>query len=144
MERFADPVLFEEMSRSELIQGALITTLMGLGTTFVVLMLVWSVIAIVSSVLKNAENKKENTLTQASASAPAPAKAQAAAISTAEPEEPVNTGSELVAVITAAIAAMEGTVPASNLIIRKISRIPGNNTAWGRAGVSEIIDSRKF
>ena len=142
MERFADPVLFEELSRSELIQGALITTMMGMGTTFVVLILLWGVIALVSSVIKKTENKGA---AQPQAAVQPPAQASVTAPAVTEPvTTAIGTGSELVAVITAAIAAMEGTASANNLIIRKISRISGNSTAWSRAGSSEVIDSRKF
>lgn len=143
MDRFSDPVLFEQMSSSELVQGALITTLMGMGTTFVVLTLLWAVIAIISKVIKRTEGKRN--VKQAPTPAAAPTKAQAASAAVTEPAPAsTGTGPELIAVITAAIAAMEGSVSSSNLIIRKISRISGNNTSWGKAGVSEIIDSRKF
>jgi len=52
---------------------------------------------------------------------------------------------EIVAVISAAIAAMESnaSVSANGLIIRKISRISGNSTAWSMAGLNECIDSRR-
>lgn len=53
---------------------------------------------------------------------------------------------EIIAVITAAIAAMTGggSVGANGLIIRKISRIHGEKISWSNAGLMECIDSRKF
>lgn len=53
---------------------------------------------------------------------------------------------EVIAVITAAIAAMTGggTADANGLIIRKISRIHGEKISWSNAGLMECIDSRKF
>ena len=142
MERFADPEMIQGLSNSELVQGALITTLMGMGTTFVVLTLLWGIIAFVSKLINKSERKTAPIPTVAAptaASAPAPAPAMAAPIANA----PAETGTELIAVIAAAIAAMEGVSP-NNLIVRKISRISGNSTSWSRAGASEIIDSRKF
>lgn len=51
----------------------------------------------------------------------------------------------LIAVITAAIAAFEGgSVSANGFIVRKISRATGINTSWSNAGLNECIDSRRF
>ena len=141
MEKFADPALFAELSKSELIQGSLITTMMGMGTTFVVLTLLWFIIAMVSKAINSTQNKVKPS-----------AEVQPAAVSnTAVPSNQttanveVTNDSELVAVITAAIAAMEGNaINPGNLIIRKINRISGNSNAWSRAGASEVLDSRKF
>ena len=144
MQRFADPALFAEMSKSELIQGALITTLMGMGTTFVVLVLLWCIIALVSKIINKSEGSGGSKSTPAPAQTAAPKAAEfTAPVAKAEASVQAGPGTELIAVIAAAIAAMEGTSP-GNLIIRKISRISGNSTPWSRAGVSEIIDSRKF
>ncbi|QOX65380.1 hypothetical protein FRZ06_19485 [Anoxybacterium hadale] len=142
MERFADPEMISGLSNSELIQGALITTLMGMGTTFVVLTLLWAIIAFVSKIINKSEGKPKGPTavptapTASSTSAPA-------AVQTTTASAATGTGTELIAVIAAAIAALEGTSP-NRLIIRKISRIAGNSTSWSRAGASEIIDSRKF
>ena len=141
MERFADPEMIQGLSNSELLQGSLITTLMGMGTTFVVLTLLWGIIAFVSNLINKSERKAAPTPTAAPAAATVPAPAQTVSAPTANAQ--AETGTELIAVIAAAIAAMEGTSP-NNLIVRKISRISGNSTSWSRAGASEIIDSRKF
>ena len=50
---------------------------------------------------------------------------------------------ELVAVIAAAVAAMENTV-VSNLVVKKITRVSGPTNAWASAGLSECIDSRRM
>ncbi len=46
--------------------------------------------------------------------------------------------SELVAVITAAIAAMTGT-DASGLVVRNIKRLPDSDTAWSKMGKIELM-----
>lgn len=53
---------------------------------------------------------------------------------------------EIIAVISAAIAAMtgNGSAGANGLIIRKISRIHGEKVTWSNAGLMECIDSRKI
>lgn len=138
MEKFSDPILFEQLSKNEIIQGSLITTLMGMGITFVVLTLLWGMIALMTKFLYNPE--KGSVINVVPAAAPVTvAPAAAPAVTTA-----AENGEELIAVITAAIAAMDENTCTSNLIIRKISRISGNSTSWSRAGSAEIIDSRKF
>jgi len=51
---------------------------------------------------------------------------------------------ELIAVISAAIAAFEGGACTDGLIVRRIHRISDQTPAWKRAGLSECIDSRKM
>ncbi len=52
---------------------------------------------------------------------------------------------DLIAVITAAVAAYESENSAStNLIIRKIDRTAGVIPAWGVAGNREQIDTRRM
>lgn len=53
---------------------------------------------------------------------------------------------EIIAVITAAIAAMTGSGAASSngFIVRKISRIHGEKVSWSNAGLMECIDSRRI
>lgn len=53
---------------------------------------------------------------------------------------------EIIAVITAAIAAMTGSesAGANGFIVRKISRIHGEKVTWSNAGLMECIDSRKL
>ena len=52
--------------------------------------------------------------------------------------------SEIIAVIAAAIAAMEGSSNSDGLIIRKINRVSGFRPIWGSAGTADCLDSRKF
>ena len=51
MERFADPSLIDSLSGGDKLVGALITTLMGMGTTFVILVLIWGIIVVMSKIL---------------------------------------------------------------------------------------------
>lgn len=52
---------------------------------------------------------------------------------------------EIIAVITAAVAAMDDSEAGANgLIIRKISRVAGEKIAWNQAGLMECVDSRRF
>lgn len=130
MEKFADPVLFDSLTTSEKAMGALITTCMGMGITFIVLILLWAVIVVMSKAITKTQTTAV-TITSANA-----------ADSVAVQNEMIN-DAELVAVITAAIAAYEGNsgFSANNLVVRRITRIAGN--AWANAGMAECLESRK-
>ena len=56
----------------------------------------------------------------------------------------VQNDEELIAVISAAIAAFEGSKVMSNLIIRKISRDQGQVTVWNDAGRADCMRSRRI
>ena len=137
MEKFADPALFDTLTLGEKSTGALITTIMGMGITFIVLIFLWGLIAFMAKFTQEKPKpptggKMDTTTKAANTATPA-----AATVMGSSPE--------LIAVITAAIAAFEGQAAnAGNLIIRKISRVSGQTTAWGTAGSSDAIGSRKF
>ena len=140
MEQFADPTYFEGLSMGERLTGATVTMCMGLGITFIVLIILWACIAIMAKIT--------NRSTKSSDSAAAPAAAPAPAAATAETPAPAAetadmADGELVAVIAAAVAAMENTV-VSNLVVKKITRVSGPTNAWASAGLSECIDSRRM
>lgn len=77
---------------------------------------------------------------------PNPVVTAAPAVTSPSAAQPVNADSELIAVITAAIAALESSasVFANGFVVRKISRITGGTTAWSNAGLNESINSRRF
>ena len=140
MERFCDPATFDSLTTGELWQGGLLTTGMGMGTTFIILSSIWLAIAIMGRVLNALDKKKKNV----------PAEAQAVSFAPAQDSSPAaaitDTGisPEVIAVISAAINSMEGVCGSDGLIIRKINRISGNRPAWGNAGTADSIESRKI
>ena len=140
MEQFANPTYFEGLSMGERLTGATVTMCMGLGITFAVLVILWVCIAVMAKITHRS--------TKASDSAAAPAAAPAPAAATAETPAPAAetadmADGELIAVIAAAVAAMENTV-VSNLVVKKITRVSGPTNAWASAGLSECIDSRRM
>ena len=133
MEQFANPDTIHSLSMGEKLAGAGITTLMGLGITLLVLILLWGCIAVMTKfTYRPNKGEKAPQTTDAAAAPSAPETVTAAAADDA-----------LIAVISAAIAAYEGG-SANNLVVRKIRRISGDTTAWGDAGRADCIDSRKF
>ncbi|MCI9594142.1 MAG: sodium pump decarboxylase subunit gamma [Lachnospiraceae bacterium] len=102
-------------------------TLIGMGTVFIVLIFISLIISCFKYI--NAWEKK-NAAAKAPASAPVPAPAPASVSVEEVAEEDVTDDLELVAVITAAIAASQNT-SADGLVVRSIKRKTG--AAWKRA-----------
>ena len=97
------------------LKNAALNTVMGLGTVFVVLALLIFLISLFKYIPGSAAAKKK----EEKEAAPAPV---AAPVSAAAPAAPAYDDKELVAVITAAIAASEGTSP-SGFVVRSIRKI---------------------
>ena len=99
------------------LKNAALNTVMGLGTVFVVLALLIFLISLFKYIPGSAAAKKKEE--KEAAPVPAPA---AAPVPAAAPAAPAYDDKELVAVITAAIAASEGTSP-SGFVVRSIRKI---------------------
>ena len=106
-------------------------TLMGMGVVFVVLIFISWLISMFKyiSVFEAKMKAKKNAAAPAPAApaAPAPAAAPAPTAAPAE-EENLTDDTELVSVITAAIAAYEGKETVDNgLVVRSIKRVSNRN-----------------
>ncbi len=132
MDIFADPKLFDTLTLGEKVIGSLVTALMGMGMTFAILVLIWGCIALIGRVVRKEEKVFHHE--------------DAPAASSAMPEpQPLEVQDDvaLIAVITAAIAAFEGSAVTSNLTVRKIRRVPGPDPVWSHAGRNEAVDNRR-
>ena len=130
MEIFSNPDVMHTLSFGEKMLASTITMIMGLGITFTVLILIWIFIAIMGKVLGTGRKP-----------AAAPAAAAPAPVETKAPVEEASDDS-LVAVIAAAIAAYQGA-NANNLVVKKITRLSGDNTPWGVSGLEDRLDTRR-
>lgn len=115
-----DPVF----SMGEKLEQAALNTLMGMGTVFVILILISVIISCFKFI-----NKWETSRKKAAEPAPVQAPVEATPV-VEEEEEDLSDDMELVAVITAAIAASEDT-PADGLVVRSIRR--AKTSKWKRA-----------
>ena len=114
-----------------------------MGITFSVLVLLWGLIALMAKLTAEKPKPPKGNLDEAPVKTATATTAAATTIANTSIIPGISP--ELIAVITAAIEAFEdNTANAGNLIIRKISRAAGQATAWGNAGTSEAIASRKF
>jgi len=110
-----------------------------MGVVFVVLVILMYIVKLMEVMLhRNAKKSKEPSggdLPGKSVKAPAPAPA---AVSTnTEPDL------ELAAVIAAAVAANMGVSP-SDLVIRRIVRLPETAPIWSLSGRAELMASRSM
>jgi sodium pump decarboxylase gamma subunit len=113
-----------EYTLGERMEKAVFNTLMGMGTVFIVLIFIsWLIICF--QYIGKLEDKI-NGKTQE----PAPAPLPEVSVPSAEENEELVDDLELVAVITAAIAASEGSSP-SGLVVRSIRRAPSGK--WKKA-----------
>ncbi len=115
-------------SFGELMVKALMNTAIGMGTVFVVLILISFIISAfvfipkIQASFSKKGNEPQQAVKEAVVSTPAPV---------AEPEEDLTDDLELVAVIAAAIAASEGASSTDGLVVRSIRRAGTNK--WQRA-----------
>ncbi len=132
LDKFADPVLIEQMPLGAKISAALFVTVMGMLITFAALIVLWGLTVLYSKVVRSFENK--NTEQKAPSVSPAPA-------ATPQVQSDQGEDEELVAVIAAAIAAATGKKP-HNLVVRQIRQIVDATPAWGQAGRVQQMNSR--
>lgn len=132
LQRFADPELLTQMTAGEKFSAAMITTGLGMGITFMALILLWGVIIVMTKILGPDKKKAPVSVVEK----PAP-------VQTVTTEETVEEGisGELVAVISAAIAASMNT-SIHNIVVRNVVRSNNQAPAWNSAGQQEQMNAR--
>ncbi len=136
MDKFSDPSLIESLSFGDKMAGSAVTMLMGMGITFIVLILLWGVFALLGKAMSSTPAAKKGDKASA-----AETKANATP-SVAAPAS--STDDALTAVIAAAIAAYQSEGGTGNLVVRKIRRLSGETTLWTNAAREDCIESRRF
>ncbi|SCZ75982.1 OadG family protein [Acidaminobacter hydrogenoformans] len=136
---FVNPETIHTLGLGERIVTSLFVTVLGMGITFAALVAIWGMTVLMSKIITGFETK--NSIAQAATvekakAAPAPA-APAPAAATGEPQEDEN----LIAVLTAAIAASLNT-SMHNIVVRNVRPLPDQTPSWSRAGRSEQMNTR--
>ncbi len=126
--KFSDPELIKSLTTSEKLTAGLITTVLGMGITFVALVVLQFVTAFME---KLAVTKEEVP------AAPVNEPAQAASQDTSDDQAQ---NEELIAVLSAAVA-MQMQTSVSNIVIKNIERIEDNSPAWNKAGIMEQLNN---
>ena len=135
LEQFKHAESFAQMALGDKLIATMYVIILGMGITFVALVLIWGLTALMSRVLRsiNIEPKKPV------AKAPVTPKVEPA--QTIVKNEVQEDETELVAVISAAIAAAMGT-SIHKIIVTNIKRIPDATPTWGQVGRSEVMAAR--
>lgn len=118
-------------------QDMLVITVLGLGTTFAVLLILWGCIEIMNRIVRAFTGSKEAS--PAAAPQPEPT-VTPAPVQTAVQEEDEE---ELIAVLTAAVAASLNT-STYNLRIKSFRRTNAVSPAWNNAGRNELLEGRRI
>ena len=127
---FSDPSTIEDLDATQKLWAALITTVLGMGITFVVLISLQFVLGFFEKL-----SGQEKKPTPAPKPAPAPAAKKADETSASQSDD------ELVPVIAASLAMTLETSP-SNIAIRDIRRVADTSPSWSRAGIAEQMQTR--
>ena len=128
---FKDPQMLETLSFGDRMLASLYVTILGMGITFVALVLLLYATTFLSSVINKTEKKDAVKVVKTS-------KKEAVIV---EETIEANDDEEVIAAITAVLAyASEET--GSTMIVRNINRIGGNDPAWKRAGIVDQVNSR--
>lgn len=125
LRRFADPEVMKTLSLMERMTAGLITTVLGMGITFVALVVLQLVMALMARL--SAEPEKAAELETQSAVA-------------GKNGENFMDDEEIVAAITTALALQLRT-SVSNIVIRNIERVEDPSPIWQRAGIAEHMNN---
>lgn len=132
LEQFTHADSFALMPMGDKLIATMYVIILGMGITFTALVLIWGLTALMSKIIMaiDAGNKPEIKTVK-------PVVAQKPVVE--EPKE--EDQSELIAVITAAIAASLNT-SMHNIVVSNITRVSDNTPVWGQTGRSEVMASR--
>lgn len=118
---------------------SLVVTVLGMGITFVGLIVIQYMIGITSVIVRGIEKRLNKAVTIDKSPALMPEVIQVTPKAVSSDTDELN--EELVAVITAAIAASLQT-HTSNIVVKNIRRVSQTAPAWATAGRSEQLGSR--
>ncbi len=126
--KFADPEVIQTLAITDRLMAGLITTILGMGITFVALVVLQFVIGLMA---KFSQVKTEPARVQEPEKSP---------VTAAVPKSANEKDEELVAAITTAIA-MQLRTSVSNIVIRNIEKIEESSSTWQKAGITEHMNN---
>jgi sodium pump decarboxylase gamma subunit len=127
LSKFADPEVMKNLPIMERMIAGLITTVLGMGITFISLIVLQFAIGLMARFTSVKVEKAEKV------GAPAVIEVAAATVDKGKDEE-------IVAAITTALAIQLKT-SVSNIVIRNIEKVEESSTAWHKAGIAEHMNN---
>ena len=124
--QLANPQTMKSLSFANKMEGGLIVTCLGMGITFLSLIILQFIIDLLAKLIVKTEKKA--------------VKVPAATVAKVETPDSRD-GEELIAVISAAVA-MKMQRSTGDIIIRNIKKVEEPSLLWNRAGVLEQMNTR--
>ena len=134
LDNFKQAETFELMSMSDKLLATGYVILLGMGITFIALVLIWFITVIMSKTIQKLEKKNE-PVSMISKEVEIKKLPTPALVASDDVDE------ELVAVITAAIAAAMNT-NMHHIRVSNIKRIGDQTPTWGKIGRSDVMNAR--
>lgn len=128
MAQFANPETLKTLSFTHKLLAGLVTTLLGMGITFIALIILQVLISWMDRLI----NRRIAPPQKTTRAIQMPLKTELV-----EPKD----DNELIAVITSVIA-MKMNTAADNIVVRNIEKIEDRSPLWNRAGIIEQMNSR--
>lgn len=132
LEQFTHADSFALMPMGDKLIATMYVIILGMGITFTALILIWGLTALMSKIIMAIDAGKKPEIKTVK-----PAAVQKPVVDTPKEEDQT----ELIAVITAAIAASLNT-SMHNIVVSNITRVSDNTPVWGQTGRSEVMASR--
>lgn len=129
LKQFADPNVIHSLSIMDKLLAGLITTFLGMGITFIALIILQVIISCMDRLINRTSIGAAKSPVVVSIPATAPGRSN------------LQDDQELVAVLTTTIA-MTMKTSVGNIVIRNIEKIEDHSPAWNRAGIIEQMNSR--
>lgn len=129
----SDPETIKSLSFNQRLMAGLYTTLLGMGITFLALI----VLMFLTSLMDKVGGKEKTPTT-----APRASKKARSSKKKAEVSQQASDDEEIAAAITTALAIMLET-STSNFVVKSIRRVEDSSTSWSRAGLADQLQ-RKF
>lgn len=130
--KFADPEVMKTLSMTDRLVAGLITTVLGMGITFLSLVVLQFVIGLMAKL--GSEKPREEKLGSPIEHQPVTAHNEQ------NPSSSPMNDDEIVAAITTALALQLKT-SVSKIIIRNIEKVETSTSAWHKAGISEQMNN---
>ena len=130
LEAFKHEETFNQMIMSDKLLATGYVIILGVGITFVALVLIWWITVLMSKTIQTIEAR--NAIVEVKPLMPQPV--ATVQVDNADDEE-------LIAVISAAIAASLNTTM-DNFKVTNIRRISDSTPTWGKVGRSEVMNAR--
>jgi sodium pump decarboxylase gamma subunit len=132
LEQFTHAESFANMPMGDKLIATMYVIALGMGITFVALVLIWGLTVLMSKIIMAIEGGNKPEIKNVK-----PVAVEKPVVETPQEEDQ----SELIAVITAAIAASLNT-SMHNIVVSNITRVSDNTPVWGQTGRSEVMASR--